>query len=804
MTMSFGSRHKQAPERGCWSHRSVALCVLWLMLRMAWGQQDQGEFRIVQVGGSSGGGGGSGPTSASTSSDCEPTVTCGCILPTAYWTVQEAYDSVAVPPRGNGTSAAEPLTIYLEDCSQSGVTRRQTLSNASNVVFQASAALILKFQQSRMAFLEVNHCTNITINGLEFQMGNSLGVAVQILHSQQVLVDQCTYTGIGLNAHGLALHDSSMVLIRQNSFTGQTPLPRSTALNASYTSAAVVIRFDTPATHSPGDNGAGTGGSGVGGGATVAEADWTAQLNGSDVTMVSSNISGCGAQNRTGVYYRRFPELQDIGQATAMHIHFSPASANRRVLLMDSLIEKNRSPYDPAVVVIFQDGALLNQVTFAGCAFNQNLGYMGGALFVRFLNEGSNTVVVSASPRRECIFHGNRAQLEASVARVAFSGLVGGVPGAPARLELSDKFIMRDCTITSSVTGFILATMPGTIVITTLLETASQLVGNLQYQAEISGCSFRRNSAQSGSGIYVQLSSLKLNNCTFDSNRESALAMLSSLVHMEGDMLFSNNMARTGGAISVVDESEITVAENSTIRFVSNSASLQGGAVYVDRLSSTLSLVEMVESRWKLGLSEKTCFLKTPPATTVHHSLSSMQNASGTRLLFLNNLAPIGYNVFAPSVIPCSSEPYLPNVTAQTNSSIGGVTQVVSVAAAAFWIIFRRASCDCLKPFLNGTTLVYEHGCHRDNIAQDIAKHGYVYASTVHCALSTVLDMHHHYLATERHTSVHTKSCSKVVTWCVSFKDRSLFSDLQVSEETTEFSRCITCSLPKTVDSTFF
>ena len=385
------------------------------------------------------------------------------------------------------------ITVYpIISDSNRLVTANQSLRNASNIVIDGNgiiAMLPLSFPKGS-SFLSLSNSSNITLENFSFNLTHSLGNGVLIDRSQYILTRKCRFAGIGLNAYGLVVRDSSAVLIEGVSFTGQDPLQEPPSLTESFLSAALVIVYrdssNVPNTLS-----------------SYGEGRWSA-LNGSDVALISSNLTKCGLQRISGVYRRIFPSAQDVSQATALRIHFHPRASHQRVLLQDCMLADNVSPYDPAMTVVFDERSRSNRVDILGSTFTRNRGYVSGALYTSFGKEGGNLVHVAKSSARPCVFDGNQANLEAAVARAAFGGALG------QNAESSDLFSMDGCTIMNSLTGFVLTQMIGTIVATTLAETDTELHGGIKFQVSLSNCIFRNNTAQAGSAVYLHLTTMNI------------------------------------------------------------------------------------------------------------------------------------------------------------------------------------------------------------------------------------------------------------------------------------------------------
>ena len=72
-----------------------------------------------------------------------------------------------------------------------------------------------------------------------------------------------------------------------------------------------------------------------------------------------------------------------------------------------------------------------------------------------------------------------------------------------------------------------------------------------------------------------------INTLTFTNNVGSAIYLSSCDVKLKGVSLFKNNTAYNGGAMYVEQESNVNIDSNATVKFIANTANLNGGAIYV-------------------------------------------------------------------------------------------------------------------------------------------------------------------------------------------------------------------------------
>ena len=107
--------------------------------------------------------------------------------------------------------------------------------------------------------------------------------------------------------------------------------------------------------------------------------------------------------------------------------------------------------------------------------------------------------------------------------------------------------------------------------------------GLLVLNVSLENCHFHGNSVpnnKSGPIIYLVLTNMTISNCSFVDNNGSVLTLLKSNVNFHGDVSFVNNHADYGAALRVCESSLIFLNKNTHIWFTNNTAIFKGGAVY--------------------------------------------------------------------------------------------------------------------------------------------------------------------------------------------------------------------------------
>ena len=108
---------------------------------------------------------------------------------------------------------------------------------------------------------------------------------------------------------------------------------------------------------------------------------------------------------------------------------------------------------------------------------------------------------------------------------------------------------------------------------------------------DINNCDFSFNIG-SKSVIYIKQSHKhtvhhNINNSTFCNNQATSI-YLSGHLYINGELLFENNVAETGTGLYISDYSTVVLGENSTVKFISNTADHYGAAIFLNNHSSVV------------------------------------------------------------------------------------------------------------------------------------------------------------------------------------------------------------------------
>ena len=149
--------------------------------------------------------------------------------------------------------------------------------------------------------------------------------------------------------------------------------------------------------------------------------------------------------------------------------------------------------------------------------------------------------------------------------------------------------------------------------------------------------------ADSSSVIDVISVNMTLENSTFTENSGTVLRTSETLIHIEGEVVFSNNTGIYGGAIRLFAASILILGNDSTTIFHNNSAALSGGAIYVNYLINLPSF------------SNYDCFLFFDRFDLFCYGLFECINitVTGAQIHFSGNKSPLGGTIFGSILESC-------------------------------------------------------------------------------------------------------------------------------------------------------
>ena len=210
------------------------------------------------------------------------------------------------------------------------------------------------------------------------------------------------------------------------------------------------------------------------------------------------------------------------------------------------------------------------------------------------------------------------------------------------------------------------------------IENSTSLYGGglmaAQSVLEFSGdIFFQRNRAIYGAGIYVTTSNISFSgNTSFSSNSANfggGIYAAFSNLRFEGMGSFTENSATNGGGLLLTADSKCFFLPNTDIRFISNSAIQNGGAINVED-SIPLAYCFDTSSTFSLTILGE-CFFQLPTSAPVVLSCTSDIAALNVRLYFEGNTAfDGGSDLYGGAVDSCR----FTNIALCRNSTLEGVS----------------------------------------------------------------------------------------------------------------------------------
>ena len=346
----------------------------------------------------------------------------------------------------------------------------------------------------------------------------------------------------------------------------------------------------------------------MGGGAFFAYLDY----NSSSKVIATLNISNCTFHGNSYCGYSSFDNIYSyyadgeldrlLGGGGGLSLVFPQLQYKVSVTVSDSIFTNNTGFYGGGTFIVFYTGMYDSKVVFQGCEFDSNgvdaslaadSSYLviGSALslFTDFVQPGFQvSKITQSSPNTvhvvDCSFVNNTT----FTGVVALFSLYNLIVPENDRSELQFKFIRCTFQKNQAVNGPVLfayefkSTNAWRGVTITLQDV--QLVENkvlaLASTTEASGV------------IHLKQINLTLTgNSSLQHNSGSALKATSSSIYLQGDISFHNNTAAYGGGMSLVGDTIVVVVENTTVSFTNNTGTVAGGAIYVEFVTSSTTLI---------------------------------------------------------------------------------------------------------------------------------------------------------------------------------------------------------------------
>jgi predicted outer membrane repeat protein len=287
------------------------------------------------------------------------------------------------------------------------------------------------------------------------------------------------------------------------------------------------------------------------------------------------------------VYHKAF------GSGGGLSIFFKGYANNNSIVIQDCTFTNNIADYGGGLYVEMQDNAFNNNVTLIDNVFTSNKadstggGASFGYLFVhRFGNVFNNTIVIT------------NAHIEGNVA-----GIGGGMYHISTRNKLHadvNHLSFNNCSWIDNK-----AKLGSALDMSAFHPVTSGYISDVI----LANCSFFNNSIdhdQHNDGTFKQIYRLgsgamridRINvlfndYISFINNADgTALVSLGAKLKFNNntEAVFENNVGHIGGAIGLYGLAFISVFENTTFSFISNTAKTSGGAIYSDTVGSSTEI----------------------------------------------------------------------------------------------------------------------------------------------------------------------------------------------------------------------
>eukprot|EP00731_Ephydatia_muelleri_P016847 Em0009g1271a len=140
--------------------------------------------------------------------------------------------------------------------------------------------------------------------------------------------------------------------------------------------------------------------------------------------------------------------------------------------------------------------------------------------------------------------------------------------------------------------------------------------------------------SSSNAVLQVVAMSITITDSKFLSNVGTAVGGASSLIVLEGEVVFYNNSALTGGALHLSATTILLVKNNSRIAFYNNSATISGGAIYTDYSFGQTEFDSYYDCFLYLGSSRTILQCRAPLGAVLYGSTLDLDQKPNTPVVF--------------------------------------------------------------------------------------------------------------------------------------------------------------------------
>ena len=339
----------------------------------------------------------------------------------------------------------------------------------------------------------------------------------------------------------------------------------------------------------------------VGGGASFIYVDFIDQSNRSAVNLnIDNNTfsynSYCGLETYVQLNYQYFEIFRSlnytIGSGGGLSLNLAQQRYALNINVQRSYFENNTATYGSAASIYWYAGLQDTHINFSDCNFTKNglAKYNQSVLgSISYLTQGGviilKDIVVPSRPFPGSLVSPNTVMFLRTTFTSNSGSLGSGVMVTSQYSAIPNNFdtvVLDSCHFEGNI-----ATAGPALYISENKHSGLQ-VGLV---VTIQNCTFVNNTVDQSSitapsGVYAvvqaAIMNLTIRDSSFLGNRGTAVGGIASLVTLEGAVEFNNNKALAGGALNLISSTTLLIKQNSAISFINNTATISGGAIYVD------------------------------------------------------------------------------------------------------------------------------------------------------------------------------------------------------------------------------
>ena len=344
-----------------------------------------------------------------------------------------------------------------------------------------------------------------------------------------------------------------------------------------------------------------------------------------------------------------------IGGGGGVGVMFAQVCYAIDVDTTSTTFQGNSATYGSAVHIGIFQGVSDSHATFDACQFSRN-GYPSSEFNLNYTTNGGAiglyNDLVSPDPSIPLFIHNRNIGMRVRNSNFSENGAIYGgavriislVTTAVADLSDVAYFYFNNCRFSGNTATH------GSAVFIQELKLNARILG---IQVFFSDLTITRNTLVSLASIVsvtisdntATLDARAINltlsgSCLFEKNIGTALQGSKSIIGIDGDVRFINNVGLYGGGMNLNQFSFLIVLPNSSLEFISNHGTIRGGAMYVDQLRNSPFL------------SPYDCFLyfdydEFEFCETCNFSVNTFT------VRFINNTALVGGTLYGSTLMTC-------------------------------------------------------------------------------------------------------------------------------------------------------